>query len=68
LAGMVLAYGFYKFLEWQRVSDKQEQVYILHFGLFALQIIIILLILKAFSCKWSKYNNSNRGEKSTLCF
>jgi len=51
LAGMVLAYGFYKFLEWQGISDKQDQVYILHFGLFALQIIIILLILKAFTCK-----------------
>jgi len=68
LTGMVLAYGFYKFLEWQGIGDKQEQVYILHFGLFALQIIIISLILKAFSYKWSKNNNSNRGERSTLCF
>lgn len=48
LAGMVLAYGFYKFLEWQGISDKQEQVYILHFGLLGLQLIIILLIFKAF--------------------
>jgi hypothetical protein len=51
LAGMVLAYGFYKCLAWQGIRDKQDQVYILHFGLLALQVVILLLVYRAFTCK-----------------
>ncbi len=51
LVGMVLAYGFYKALEWQGIEDKQMQVHVLHFGLFALQCLILFLIIRAFTCK-----------------
>ena len=51
LAGMVLAYGFYKCLEWQGISDKQTQVYLLHGGLLALQLAILFLVYRAFTCK-----------------
>jgi hypothetical protein len=51
LAGMVLAYGFYKALAWQGIVDKQDQVYLLHFGLLGLQVCILVLVLRAFTCK-----------------
>lgn len=48
LIGMVLSYGFYKALEWWGISDKQEQVYGLHFSLLILQSVILLLVFKTF--------------------
>jgi hypothetical protein len=51
LIGMVLAYGFYKILEFIGIADKQEQVYALHFILLILQIAIIILVIQAFTCK-----------------
>lgn len=48
LIGMVLSYLFYKGIEWYGISDKQEQVYALHVGLLFIQIVIILLVFKAF--------------------
>jgi len=48
LIGLVLSYGFYKLLGYLDINDKQIQVYDLHVGLFALQLVIIFFILKAF--------------------
>ncbi|WP_428738563.1 hypothetical protein [Sulfurimonas sp.] len=49
LVGMLFAYGFYKSLEyfWQ-ISDKQEQVYLVHFPLLVCEILTIYFLLKAF--------------------
>lgn len=48
LFGMVISYCFYKCLEYLHVSDKKVQVYDLHVGLFALQILILYFVFKAF--------------------
>lgn len=48
LLGMVLSYIFYKTVEFFDIVDKQTQVYILHVGLFMLQIIIISLVFQTF--------------------
>jgi hypothetical protein len=48
LLGMVVSYGFYKLLEYLHVSDKKEQVYDLHVGLFVLQILILYFVFRAF--------------------
>lgn len=48
LIGMVLSYLFYKSIEWAGIMDKQEQVYALHGGLLVIQIVIIVLVFKAF--------------------
>lgn len=48
LAGMVLSYVFYKSIEYFGVLDKQSQVYCLHIGLLAVQIVIIYCVFKAF--------------------
>tara|TARA_B100000609_G_scaffold190183_1_gene177838 strand:- start:375 stop:947 length:573 start_codon:yes stop_codon:yes gene_type:complete len=49
LAGMAFSYGFYKLLEyaWQ-INDNQEQVYNLHFILFAVEVVVIVFLVKAF--------------------
>ena len=49
LTGMGLSYGFYKLIEfaWQ-INDNQEQVYALHFILFAVELVVIAFLLKAF--------------------
>ena len=49
LAGMALSYGFYKLLEfaWQ-INEHQEQVYTLHFILFAVEVVVIAFLVKAF--------------------
>ena len=49
LVGMLLSYGFYKALEYGGIDDKQIQVYDLHLILLLLQIVIVYLLLKAFS-------------------
>lgn len=48
LVGMVLSYFFYKIIEFFGIVDKQSQVYCLHVGLLGVQIVIILLVFKAF--------------------
>jgi hypothetical protein len=48
LVGMVISYLFYKGLEYLHVTDKKIQVYDLHVGLLALQILIIFFVIKAF--------------------
>ncbi|MEA1879841.1 MAG: hypothetical protein U9N11_04290 [Campylobacterota bacterium] len=48
LAGMALSYLFYKLLTHQNITQNQEQIYILHYLLLALEIIIILSVLKSF--------------------
>lgn len=48
LFGMIISYLFYKLLEYLHVTDKKIQVYDLHVGLFVLQVVILILVLKAF--------------------
>lgn len=51
LAGLALSYGFYKLIEHYGVIKASEQVYDLHFVLFALEGLIILSLLRAFRKK-----------------
>ena len=52
LIGMALSYAFYKLVEYfELLSDKQEQVYCIHFLLVAIELIVIILLWKAFNDK-----------------
>lgn len=48
LAGMILSYIFYKGLEYCEIMEKQTQVYYLHWLLLGIQILMIVLVVKAF--------------------
>lgn len=49
LIGMAISYGFYKLLEYVwNIQDHQEQVYLLHFILLAVELMVIVLLMKAF--------------------
>ncbi|MEJ5172959.1 MAG: hypothetical protein WHT47_04530 [Hydrogenothermaceae bacterium] len=49
LSGMGLSFLFYKWLEFSfGITDNRQLVYILHFLLLAIQIMVILLVLRAF--------------------
>ncbi len=49
LLGMLLSYLFYKFLEYQfALTDKQAQVYFIHFFLLLTQLFIIYSLIKSF--------------------
>ena len=54
LLGLVISYIFYKVAEFFGITNKQEQVYALHFGLLFLQIVILLLVFKTFQSPSSK--------------
>jgi putative membrane protein len=49
LIGMAASYSFYKLLEygWE-ITDHQEQVYLLHFILLAVELVVIGLLVRAF--------------------
>ncbi len=52
LVGMLGSYIFYKVVEnFYSISDKQEQVYSLHFILLLIELFIILFIFKSFNSK-----------------
>ena len=52
LVGMAVSYAFYKGVEYfELLSDKQEQVYYIHFLLVAIELIVITLLWKAFNYK-----------------
>ena len=51
LVGLVMSYLFYKLLEYLGIADKQIQVYDLHIGLLALEIVIIFMIFRSFAKK-----------------
>ena len=52
LVGMAVSYVFYKGVEYfELLSDKQEQVYYIHFLLVAIELIVITLLWKAFNYK-----------------
>ena len=52
LVGMAVSYAFYKGVEYFELSsDKQEQVYYIHFLLVAIELIVITLLWKAFNDK-----------------
>lgn len=48
LSGLALSYGFYKLLEYYGTTLAAEQVYNLHYLLFALETIIIVSLLRSF--------------------
>ena len=48
LFGMGLSYLFYKLLAFQNITQNQEQVYLLHYALMLIELIVIVLILKSF--------------------
>ncbi len=48
LLGMGVSYIFYKILTQYGIKDNQDQVYDLHFLLIAIEVIVIVLILKSF--------------------
>lgn len=48
LAGLALSYGFYKTIEHYGISAPHQQVYWLHFPLFVIEILIILLLFRSF--------------------
>ena len=48
LLGMGISYIFYKILSLQGITDSQAQVYLLHYILTAIELIVIWLIVKSF--------------------
>ena len=48
LSGMGLAYLFYKTLTYYGIEDNQTQVYDLHYLLIAVELVVIVLIIKSF--------------------
>ena len=48
LLGMGMSYLFYKVLNANNITDNQTQVYDLHFLLLAVEIMVIVLIMKSF--------------------
>lgn len=49
LVGMALSYGFYKLLEYSwEITDHQQQVYLLHFILLVVELVVIGFLVKAF--------------------
>ena len=52
LVGMGLSYGFYKLAEHVfALSDKEEQVYFIHFLLILIELGVIVFLVRAFSKK-----------------
>ncbi len=49
LVGMGSSYLFYKILEQYHIIDNQDKIYNLHYLLIAIELIIIILILKSFT-------------------
>jgi len=48
LAGLALAYCFYKLIEHYGITDAPSQVYYLHFPLFFLEILVIVFLMRGF--------------------
>ncbi|CAA6823965.1 MAG: Unknown protein [uncultured Sulfurovum sp.] len=48
LVGMALSYLFYELLSHQNITQNKEQIYLLHYLLVVLEVMIILSILKSF--------------------
>lgn len=48
LVGLLLSYGFYKGMEYLKITDAHTQVYWLHFPLFVLEIIVIIFLVRGF--------------------
>ncbi len=53
LAGMGLSYLFYKLLFMQGITTPQEQVYLLHFLLMGIEVIVLGLIFKSFKKEYN---------------
>ena len=52
LVGMAVSYAFYKGVEYfELLSDKQEQVYDIQFFLVSSELIVMILLWKAFNDK-----------------
>jgi len=48
LAGLLLSYIFYKLVEYYGINDAHTQVYYLHFPLFLIEILVIVLLVRGF--------------------
>jgi len=48
LAGLTLSYLFYKGCEHYGITEAKTQVYVLHFPLFFLEIMVIILLMRGF--------------------
>lgn len=48
LVGLALSYLFYKGCEHYAITEAKTQVYILHFPLFAIEIVVIVLLIAGF--------------------
>ncbi|MDY0402921.1 hypothetical protein [Sulfurovum sp.] len=48
LSGMAVSYLFYRLLDQFGIVENQPQVYYLHFILIAVEVVVILLIIKSF--------------------
>jgi len=48
LCGMALSYLFYKVLSTQGITGNQEQIYLLHYFLIIVELIVVTLIFKSF--------------------
>ena len=49
LVGMGISYLFYKLLDTQGIIQNQEQVYMLHYLLIGIELVVIWLIFKSFT-------------------
>lgn len=48
LCGMAISYLFYQILDAQNITQNQEQIYLLHYLLIAIECMVIILIFKSF--------------------
>ena len=48
LAGLTLSYAFYKLVEYYGINDAHIQVYYLHFPLFFIEMLVIILLVRGF--------------------
>lgn len=55
LVGLLVSYIFYKFLESIGVNSSSEQIYVLHFLLLLLELIVVFALYKSF-----RYNASSQ--------
>lgn len=48
LAGLLLSYAFYKLIDYYGISEAHTQVYYLHFPLFLIEMMVIVLLVRGF--------------------
>ena len=48
LVGLLLSYTFYKWIDYYGINDAHTQVYYLHFPLFVIEVLVIVLLVRGF--------------------